>query len=54
MDTTISASKSSLLLDAQKQLNAEFGDAHGWTMARAYGNPEHEYQAVRERVGLID
>lgn len=54
MDTTISASKSSLLLDAQKPLNAEFGDVHGWMMARAYGNPEHEQQAVRERVGLID
>lgn len=54
METTISAPKSSLLLDAQKQIDAEFGDVYGWMMARAYGTPDQEQQAVRERAGLID
>jgi aminomethyltransferase len=51
---TIKSAKLSLLHDAQKLINAEFKDAHGWMMARTYGNTEQEYLAVRERVGLID
>jgi folate-binding protein YgfZ len=54
METTASASKPSPLLEAQRQLNANFEDAYGWTMARDYGDAEQESRAVRESVGLID
>ncbi|MEN3333814.1 MAG: hypothetical protein V7641_3179 [Blastocatellia bacterium] len=54
METSLTSPKSSLLLDAQKTLNAQFSDVLGWTMARTYSDPVQEHQTVRERVGLID
>ena len=54
METSLTFPKSSPLVDAQKSLNAQFSDVSGWTMARTYGDPVQEHQAVRERVGLID
>ena len=54
METTASASKASPLLGAQKALGGQFAEVFGWTMARAFGDPTAEYQAVRERAGLID
>src|SRR5436853_73759 len=54
METSLTSPKSSPLVDAQKSLNAQFSDVSGWTMARTYGDPVQEHQAVRERVGLID
>ena len=53
METTV-ASKSSVLLDAQAVLKGQPGEAFGWIMARDYGDVLAEYQAVRERAGLID
>ena len=47
-------SAASLLMDAQKKLNAQFADSFGWLMARVYSDPAEEHRAVRERVGLID
>jgi aminomethyltransferase len=54
METTLSSLPSSPLLNAEKELSAQFADSFGWLMARAYSDPVDEYRAVRERVGLID
>lgn len=42
------------LRGAQEELNARFGDAHGWEMAQSYADPREETRKVREGVGLID
>src|SRR6201999_4057236 len=54
MDLQTSLLKQSPLLDAQKSLDAQLGESFGWTMARNYGDPLKEHQAIRENGGLID
>ena len=54
MESKTASLKQSVLLGNQKSLNARCGDEFGWTMARAYGDPIREHQAVRQQVGLLD
>ncbi|HJQ26615.1 MAG TPA: aminomethyltransferase family protein [Blastocatellia bacterium] len=54
METTASSSKASPLLGAQRALGAQFAEAFGWMMARDFGDPRAEAQAVRQRAGLSD
>src|ERR1700754_5056789 len=54
METVAVSLKQSPLLKAQEILNAQFGEAFGWKMARTYGDPIQEHRTVRDSVGLID
>ncbi len=54
METTASSTKASPLLSAQRVLGGQFADACGWMMARDFGDPAAEHQAVRQHAGLID
>lgn len=46
--------KQSNLIDFHKQHGAVFTEKESWLIAKQFGNPEAEYRAVREAVGLID
>ena len=46
--------KQSRLHEQHASLGAVFGETAGWTMPLHYGNPEAEYKAVRNGVGIAD
>ncbi len=46
--------KQSRLHSRHAQLGATFHESAGWEMPAHYGNPEAEYRAVRESIGLAD
>ena len=48
------ADKISMLENSQRELGAEFGQSHGWEMARSYSGELEEHLAVRASAGLID
>src|SRR5690349_10390696 len=54
METSTSTLTSSPLLEAEKQLNAEFGNWYGWQMVRSFGALVKEHQSVRQSAGLLD
>ena len=44
----------SSLFSIQQQLDATFSEVAGWALPQHYGDPQSEYQAVRQGVGLSD
>jgi folate-binding protein YgfZ len=42
------------LFEAEKQLNAQFGNCYGWQMVRSFGDSVKEHQSVRQGAGLLD
>ncbi|MFL6216710.1 MAG: aminomethyltransferase family protein [Blastocatellia bacterium] len=52
--TTSSPLIPSPLLEAEKRLNARFGNFCGWEMARSFGDSVEEHRTVRQHAGLIN
>jgi glycine cleavage system T protein len=46
--------KISPLAEHHRKKNAEFAEEDGWLIALHFGDPVHEYRAVRSQVGLLD